>query len=155
MEQKSTYAPHKLEEVVEATAQLINILSQETEWLRQGKISSIGEVQAVKHECITLLETYHLFLHRHPTHIRTLDHDLLAQLKELGMVLAEVMEENHRELLKAKELNMYVIDFIASAAKEQLLEKSGYNRYGGMGYAQRPTNASSISMPPMSVNNSV
>jgi flagellar biosynthesis/type III secretory pathway chaperone len=124
--------------VITVTARLAQLLAEEVDLLSDMKVSKIEHLQSEKIFLTNALEAQKKLINKHPHLAETIpsqDREDLAQVVE---VFEGILEENHRKLLLAKEINHQVVQAITSVVKDKSRSKV-YDDRGHTGVAAYET----------------
>lgn len=105
-------------DVITLTARLAQILAEEVDLLKVMKVKEIDKLQEEKLFLIDALETYKKILNRHPALSETIPSRDKKDLEALIEVFNNVLEENHRRLQMAREINHQVVKAIREVVTE-------------------------------------
>ncbi len=105
-------------DVITLTARLAQVLAEEVDLLKAGKVRPIEKLQEEKLFIIDALETYKKLLKRHPDLSDTIPSRDKKDLEAIVDVFNDVLEENHRRLQMAKEVNQQVVKAIREVVAE-------------------------------------
>jgi hypothetical protein len=148
-EAKKTEAPRKeppklkVQNVITLTARLAQILAEEVDLLSNMKVADIKTLQAEKLFLINALEAQRKLVEKHPELLDTIQLHDKRDLQEVVKVFNNILEENHRKLLVAKEVNRKVVQAITDVVTRQT-RRMAYNRNGTTGSA--PFEALSVTL---------
>lgn len=140
-----------LDDIIAVTTQLTHLLAQETLLLKKSRIRDVAELQDEKLKHIVYLEKTKELLYANPSLLLNIPQQKILEFRSISSMFAEVMEENHNEMLKAKQTNKKVLEIMTTVVIEQMQERTGYNQKGTMGnYA-----AKNGTLPALSFNNNI
>lgn len=118
-------------DVITLTARLAQLLAEEVDLLGDMKISKIDALQQEKLFLISALESQRKLLDRHPHLSETIPSQDKKDLQDVVNVFNTILEENHRKLLLAKEINHKIVNAITDVVKEntksRFYDQNGYN----------------------------
>lgn len=119
-------APAKVDvkNVITLTARLAQLLAEEVDMLESMKISKIEALQQEKLFLINALEVQRKLLDKHPYAVETIPSQDRKDLQEVVDIFDTILEENHRKLLLAKEVNHRVVQAVTEVVKESTRSKS-------------------------------
>lgn len=120
----------RAQDVVTLTARLAQLLAEEVDLLGEMKIKKIEELQKEKTFLTNALEAQRRVIERHPYVIDTIPSTDKNDLQKVFEVFQDILEENHRKLLLAKEVNHKVVQAITDVVKETTQSRT----YNGSGY---------------------
>lgn len=120
--------------VITLTARLAQLLAEEVDLLADMKISKIEALQQEKLFLTSALDVQRKLIDQHPYLIDTIPSQDKKDLQEVVDVFNTILEENHRKLLLAKEINHKVVQAITQVVKENTLSKA-YGETGDHGAA--------------------
>ena len=120
----------KSKDVITLTARLAQILAEEVDLLREMKVNDIEGLQEEKLYLIEALEAHKRVLRSHPELSETIPSRDKKDLQEIVDVFGDVLEENHRRLQMAKEVNQQVVHAIRDVVTEHATSK--YYDQGGV-----------------------
>jgi hypothetical protein len=113
----------KAQDVVMLTARLAQLLAEEVDLLGEMKVKQIENLQNEKIFLTNALEAQRKLIERHPYVIDTIPSRDKKDIENVTEVLQDILEENHRKLLMAKEINHKVVQAITDVVT-----------YNGSGY---------------------
>ncbi|MCH2546191.1 MAG: hypothetical protein MK052_01075 [Alphaproteobacteria bacterium] len=122
----------KLPDMIAITARLAQILAEEVDCLDEMRISDIEDLQEEKRRLSRTLEMMKREVDRRPELRETFDDEDIATFTEVSEIFNEVLQENHRKLLIAKEINFRVVQAISDVVKDEMI-RHGYNKRGTTG----------------------
>jgi hypothetical protein len=120
--------------VVTLTARLAQILAEEVDLLAEMKISKIEALQQEKIFITNALEAQRKHLDKHPHLRETIPSQDKEDLARVVEVFNDMLEENHRKLMLAKEVNYKIVEAITDVVR-QSTQSNVYNGYGATGFA--------------------
>lgn len=124
-----------LDDLMDVTARLADVLEEETKYLRDMEIDALAKLHDKKMELTLMLESYQQLLKAQPDMLKSADAEKLAQFTELSEDLTAVVEENFRRTAVARAVNQRVVQTIIETVSEQ--NRPGtYNRYGNSNLKQ-------------------
>ncbi|TAE80633.1 MAG: hypothetical protein EAY76_05980 [Alphaproteobacteria bacterium] len=100
-------------------SRLAQILAEEVDVLESMEYERLGALQPEKRSLVDALEKQQRVLQRRPQARLNLDDDERDDLEELIMIFNEIMQENHKRLLVAREVNQRVVQAITELVQEQ------------------------------------
>ncbi len=121
----------KMQDVITLTARLAQLLAEEVDLLGDMKIKKIEALQQEKIFITNALEAQRKLIERHPYMLGSIPSRDKADLESVAAVFEDILEENHRKLLMAKEINHKVVQAITDVVKETTQSRT----YNGSGYA--------------------
>lgn len=138
-------APVKIDmqNIITVTARLAQLLAEEVDLLSEMKVSKIEALQKEKLFLIGALEAQRKLVDKHPYTVDTIPSQDKKDLQEVVDIFNTILEENHRKLLLAKEVNHKIVQAITHVVKENTLSKS-YDDRGVNGAA--PFEALSVTL---------
>ena len=114
-------APQRItmDDVLQATIALKQILTKETESLRLMKIKELGTLQQEKERLTKLLESYQAILRKNPKALGELSEaareDLEIEIEEF----VQVVDDNYRRVSVARAVNQRIVQAILDVMTEQ------------------------------------
>lgn len=108
----------KIQDVITLTARLAQLLAEEVDLLGDMKVSQIEALQQEKLFLVSALEAQRKLVDRHPHLLETIPSQDKKDLEEVVEVFNNILEENHRKLLMAKEVNHKIVEAITAVVKE-------------------------------------
>jgi flagellar biosynthesis/type III secretory pathway chaperone len=120
----------KVQDVITLTARLAQLLAEEVDLLSEMKVSKIEALQQEKLFLVSALDAQRKLIDRHPHLLDTIPSQDKKDLQEVVEVFNTILEENHRKLLLAKEVNHRIVQAITAVVKESTQSKV----YDGKGY---------------------
>lgn len=120
----------KSQDMITVSARLAQILAEEVDLLKEMKISKIEALQSEKIFLTNALDAQRKMLEKHP-HIReTIPSNDKHDMQEVFSLLEDISQENHRQLLLAREVNHQVV----RAIKDVVAENTQSRTYNGAGF---------------------
>lgn len=124
----------KVQNVITLTARLAQILAEEVDLLSQMKVADIKALQAEKLFLINALDAQRKLVDKHPQLLETIQSQDRRDLEEVVKVFNNVLAENHRKLLVAKEVNHKIVQAITDVVTRNT-RRMAYNGKGATGAA--------------------
>lgn len=124
--------------IITVTARLAQLLAEEVDLLADMKVSKIESLQNEKIFLTNALEAQKKLINKHPGVLDTIPSQDRSDLQEVVEVFNNILGENHRKLLLAKEVNHKIVQAITSVVKEHSLSKT-YDDQGITGAAPYET----------------
>lgn len=117
--------PEKLNasEIIHLTARLAQLLAEEVDLLGEMKIKKIEALQKEKLFLTSALEAHKKMLTRNPQLIDTIPSQDRRDLEGVVTVFEDILQENHRRLLRAKEVNMKIVQAVTEAVKDHSVSR--------------------------------
>lgn len=113
----------KVQDIISLTARLAQLLAEEVDLLGEMKVSKIEALQQEKIFLTNALAAQRKLLDKHPHLVDTIPSQDKHDLEEVVNVFNNILEENHRKLLLAKEINHKIVQAITSVVKENTLSR--------------------------------
>ncbi len=107
-----------LDDLMDVTARLADVLEEETNYLRRMEIDAMAKLQDKKIELTLMLESYQKLLKAQPDMLKSADADKLKEFAELSEDLTAVVEENFRRTAVARAVNQRVVNTIIETMSE-------------------------------------
>lgn len=120
----------RAQDVVMLTARLAQLLAEEVDLLGDMKLKRIEELQSEKIFLTNALEAQRKMIERHPHVMETIPSRDKKDLEDVAEVFQNILVENHRKLLLAKEVNHKIVQAITEVVKETTQSRT----YNGSGY---------------------
>jgi flagellar biosynthesis/type III secretory pathway chaperone len=120
--------------IITVTARLAQLLAEEVDLLADMKVSKIEELQQEKLFLVSALDAQRRMIDKHPYVVETIPSQDRKDLQEVVSVFSNILEENHRKLLLAKEINHKIVQAITSVVKDSTQSKV-YDGQGTTGLA--------------------
>jgi flagellar biosynthesis/type III secretory pathway chaperone len=127
-----------LKVIMTVTARLAQLLAEEVDLLSDMKVSKIEALQNEKLFLTNALDAQKKLIARHPHLIDTIPSQDKSDLQDVVNVFNDILEENHRKLMLARDINHQIVKAITSVVKEHSLSKS-YDEQGITGVAPYET----------------
>lgn len=124
-----------LDDLMDVTARLADVLEEETEYLRRMEVDALAKLHDKKTELMLVLESYQKLLKAQPDLLKQADAEKLAQFSALSEDLTAVVEENFRRTAVARAVNQRVVQTIIETVSEQN-RPATYTRYGNSSLKQ-------------------
>ncbi|MDX2112435.1 MAG: hypothetical protein SFW63_01690 [Alphaproteobacteria bacterium] len=109
--------------IITVTARLAQLLAEEVDLLSDMKVSKIEHLQNEKIFLTNALEAQKKLIDRNPHMLETIPSQDRSDLEQVVEVFSGILEENHRKLLLAKEINHKIVQAITSVVKENTQSK--------------------------------
>lgn len=113
-----------MQNLITVTARLAQLLAEEVDLLADMKVSKIEALQQEKLFLVNALEAQRKLVDKHPYLVDTIPSQDKKDLQEVVDIFNTILEENHRKLLLAKEVNHKIVQAITQVVKENTLSKS-------------------------------
>ena len=120
---KPTVPPLRIKDTITLTARLAQLLAEEVDLLNDMKVDRIERLQQEKIFITNALEAQRKLIDKHPYLIDTIPSQDKKQLQDVVDVFNDILEENHRKLLIAKEINGKVVQAITAVVKETSMSR--------------------------------
>lgn len=105
--------------VITVTARLAQLLAEEVDLLGEMKMSKIKDLQNEKLYLTNALEAQKKLIAKNPALIDTIPSQDRKDLEDIAEVFNNILDENHRKLLLAKEVNHKIVEAITSVVEEE------------------------------------
>lgn len=128
----------RISDVVTLTARLAQLLAEEVDLLGQMKIKQIEKLQHEKIFITNALEAQRKLLDKHPYMLGTIPSQDKEDLKRVSEVFSNILQENHRKLMLAREVNHKIVGAIKEVVRESTTSKT-YSGDGITHYAPYET----------------
>jgi len=113
----------KVQDIITLTARLAQLLAEEVDLLSEMKVSKIEALQQEKIFLTNALDAQRKMLDKHPHLLDTIPSQDKHDLQEVVHVFNNILEENHRKLLLAKEINHKIVQAITTVVKQSSLSR--------------------------------
>lgn len=131
IENKEVTLPElSLENIVKDTIELKEVLTKETELLRDSKLNEVKDLYSQKINLIARLEIQKELLEKNPEIIRNKPQEVVDSIRLLGDEMLLAARNNFHEVLKAKEVNKRVVEAISFVAAKDKNSAAGYDKNG-------------------------
>lgn len=129
--QPRTPAPDKINvpDIITLTARLAQLLAEEVDLLGSMNIKQIKELQQEKLFITNALDAHRKVIAKHPHLKETIPSQDKADLEGVVRVFEDILEENHRRLQMAKEVNGMVVNAVTQVVRDAAMS----NVYDGQG----------------------
>jgi len=107
-----------IKDVITLTARLAQLLAEEVDLLTDMKVSKIEALQQEKLFLVGALDAQRKLVSKSPQVLETIPSSDRKDLEEVVEVFNTILEENHRKLLLAKEVNHKIVEAITSVVRE-------------------------------------
>lgn len=114
----------KVQDVITLTARLAQLLAEEVDLLSDMKVAKIESLQQEKIFITNALQAHKKLVDKHPYLIDTIPSQDKHDLEEVIDVFNNILEENHRKLLLAKQVNHQIVQAITSVVQDCTRRKS-------------------------------
>lgn len=121
--------PVELRDMIAVTTRLAQILAEEVDCLDEMRVHDIEKLQDEKRKLSRTLELMKREIERRPDIRRGFVAEEVEVFRQVSEIFDEVLQENHRKLLIAKEINFRVVQAISDVVREESV-RAGYNRRG-------------------------
>ena len=128
----------KAQDVITLTARLAQLLAEEVDLLSEMKISKIEALQQEKQFLTAALDAQRKLIEKHPHLTETIPFQDKEDLKRVVEVFNDILEENQRKLLLAKEVNYKIVQAITDVVKQHT-RSNVYDGKGSSGIAPYET----------------
>ncbi len=108
------------------------LLEKETMYLKKMEIEDVKNMHDEKNRLIRKLEIQKTLIKRDPSLLKGWNENGIIALKSLSDSLSNIMVENYREVMKAKEVNQWVLEAIVNSVSKYEAKSGGYG-INGMG----------------------
>lgn len=125
-----TIAPWTMQELVDDTLALKNLLVRETAALRSMDIATVKALHEEKLRLVRKLELQKDLLGRDPSLMQGVDAIQKQRMFEASTGMDKAMKENFYETLKAREVNNCVVRAISREVRKYEQRATGYNQRG-------------------------
>jgi len=105
-------------DVITLTARLAQIMAEEVDLLAAMKVAKIEALQKEKLFLINALESQRKLVNKHPGFSESIPSQDRNDLQEVVNIFDTILEENHRKLLAAKEVNHKIVQAITAVVKD-------------------------------------
>jgi len=105
-------------DIINLTARLAQLLAEEADLLTHMNIGKIGELQQEKMFLTGALESHRRLLVKYPHLKETISHQERQDMEGVVQVFEDILTENHRRLLIAREANRRVVNTITKVVRE-------------------------------------
>lgn len=116
-------------DIIHLTVRLAQVLAEEVDLLGAMKVKKIEALQKEKQFLTSALEAHKKILKKNPDLIATIPSQDRRELESVVNIFEDILEENHRRLLRAKEVNMKIVQAVTEAVREHSVS----NVYGDTG----------------------
>lgn len=128
----------KMQDVMTLTARLAQLLAEEADLLAAMKIKEIEKLQEEKIFLTNAIDAQRKLLEKSPHLLETIPSRDKHDMEGLIEVFNNILAENHRKLLLAKEVNHKIVSAIKEVVKEGTTSKT-YSNDGVTHYAAYET----------------
>lgn len=128
----------KIQDVITLTARLAQLLAEEVDLLNEMKVSKIEALQQEKLFLTNALDAQRKLVQKHPHLLESIPSQDKQDLKEVVDVFNHILEENHKKLQMAKEVNHRIVQAITTVVKQSTLSRV-YDGKGTTGAAPYET----------------
>jgi flagellar biosynthesis/type III secretory pathway chaperone len=113
-------APQKINvpDIAMLTARLAQLLAEEADLLAAMKIKKIEALQQEKLFLVNALESHRKIIDKHPHLLESIPSRDRSELEGIAEVFKDILKENHRRLMVAREVNKKVVETITQVVKE-------------------------------------
>jgi flagellar biosynthesis/type III secretory pathway chaperone len=121
-----------VKDVITLTARLAQLLAEEVDMLDTMKISRVQQLQKEKQFILGALESHKRTLAKHPHLAETIPSRDKSDLEAVVRVFENILEENHRRLTIARDVNHRIVNAITEVVRDSSMSKV-YGTQGQMG----------------------
>jgi len=121
----------KIQDVITLTARLAQLLAEEADMLSGMKMKEVEKLQHEKIFITNALDAQRKLLDKHPNLVESIPSQDKHDLQRVVDVFNDILQENHRKLLLAKEVNHKIVSAIKEVVRDQTTSKA----YGSGGVA--------------------
>lgn len=115
--------PLKIKDTITLTARLAQLLAEEVDLLGDMKVAKIEALQKEKIFITNALEAQRKLVEKHPHLLETIPSQDKHDLQEVVDVFNNILQENHRKLMLAKEINHKIVQAITAVVKENSMSR--------------------------------
>ncbi|NBO19267.1 MAG: hypothetical protein EBV03_08605 [Proteobacteria bacterium] len=108
----------KIQDVITITARLAQLLAEEVDLLTDMKVAKIEALQQEKLFLVSALEAQRKLVDKHPALLETIPSQDKKDLEDVVDLFKDILAENHRKLLLAKEVNHKIVEAVTAVVKE-------------------------------------
>jgi len=109
--------------IITVTARLAQLLAEEVDLLAEMKVAKVKDLQNEKLFLTNALEAQKKLIAKKPEVMETIPSQDRHDLEEVVEIFNNVLEENHRKLMVAKEINQRIVQAVTSVVKDQSKSK--------------------------------
>ncbi|MFW0777625.1 MAG: hypothetical protein ACN2B6_07905 [Rickettsiales bacterium] len=109
--------------IITVTARLAQLLAEEVDLLAEMKVEKVKDLQNEKLFLTNALEAQKKLIAKKPEVMDTIPSQDRHDLEEVARIFDDVLEENHRKLMIAKEINQRIVEAVTSVVKDQSKSK--------------------------------
>jgi hypothetical protein len=120
---KPTGRTVKIQDVITLTARLAQVLAEEVDMLNEMKISRIEALQQEKLFLINALDAQRKIVEKNPQMMETIPSQDKQDFQEVIEVFNDILAENHRKLLLAKEVNHKIVQAVTHVVRQGTLSR--------------------------------
>lgn len=128
----------KVKDIITLTARLAQLLAEEVDLLAEMKVSKIEALQQEKLFLVGALDAQRKLVDKHPYLVDTIPSQDKKDLEEVVHVFNNILAENHRKLLLAREVNHKIVQAITRVVQQNTMSRT-YNGSGSTGFAPYET----------------
>lgn len=129
-QQQPKTSEFRFQDVITVTARLAQLLAEEVDLLNEMKVSKIETLQHEKIFLTNALDAQRKFIEQNPYIKEQISAQEKRDMAKISEVFQNVLAENHKKLLLAKEVNFQVVRAIRDVVKENTQSRT----YNGSGY---------------------
>lgn len=108
-----------VQDIMEVTARLTQLMAEEAEYFRTMDIKSIGALQEEKNQLVIWLEAQQKMLAIHPNPAALVDEEDRAELEDIMADFTTVAQDNFQQVSIARNVNKKVVEAVTRAIREQ------------------------------------
>jgi len=132
--QTSTPSVLNMQDVKILTARLAQVLAEEVDLLGAMKIKEIEKLQGEKIFLTNAIEAQRKLIEKNPHLVESIPAVDKEDMQRLVLVFNDMLQENHRKLMLAKEVNHQIVLAIKNVVKDHTVSKT-YSGDGVTHYA--------------------
>lgn len=133
-ESQPSTATLKIHDVIALTARLAQLLAEEVDLLSEMKVAKIEALQEEKLFLVSALDAHRKLAEKNPHLIETIPSQDKEDLEKMVDLFKDILEENHRKLSVAKQVNHKIVEAVTAVVKESTQSRT-YGRGGISGSA--------------------
>lgn len=135
-------------DMIDTISKLADLLAKETTLLKQKQIKQVEGLQADKERLTDKLEIYKKLMQKEPTLFSDFPKVKQAELEGVIRIFEKILEENYRELVKARAVNSKVVEAVTVAVNRHINSQRSYADNGSVSSGSGP-------MPSIAINEQI
>lgn len=125
------------QQFLETLQRLTAILSTEIQMIKEMKISDLDTLQEEKLKLLTIIENFKGIINENPDILGGINKETRAELQKANDKFEELIEEDGKQLIKAKKIHGIVMESIRKVLEDNRKKTMVYDGKGAIGEAKK------------------